>query len=198
MSQDEYLNREQHDEEKSGWPVWLKWGLITGALQIAFVVIQYLIDPALMIAWWNSLLSIGLLVALMVGAAMEYRDREGGWMSYGTSVWLMFRVCMLGSLLSVAFMGLLYNVIDKGLDERMKEITLEQMEQMLEKFDVPSEQIEEQMEAIEERDFSQTPRALITSWMISVVFGLFLALIASAFTKKNEPLFIDESTSTHE
>jgi len=138
------------------------------------------------------------LVALMVGAAMEYRDREGGWMSYGTSVWLMFRVCMLGSLLSVAFMGLLYNVIDKGLDERMKEITLEQMEQMLEKFDVPSEQIEEQMEAIEERDFSQTPRALITSWMISVVFGLFLALIASAFTKKNEPLFIDESTSTHE
>jgi Na+-translocating ferredoxin:NAD+ oxidoreductase RnfG subunit len=105
---------------------------------------------------------------------------------------------MLGSLLSVAFMGLLYNVIDKGLDEQMKEITLEQMEQMLEKFDVPSEQIEEQMEAIEERDFSQTPRALITSWMISVVFGLFLALIASAFTKKNEPLFIDESTSTHE
>lgn len=197
MSQDEYLTREQHDEEKSGWPVWLKWGLITGALQIAFVVIQYLIDPALMIAWWNSLLSIGLLVALMVGAAMEYRDREGGRMSYGTSVWLMFRVCMLGSLLSVAFMGLLYNVIDKGLDERMKEITLEQMEQMLEKFDVPSEQIEEQMEAIEERDFSQTPRALITSWMISVVFGLFLALIASAFTKKNEPLFIDESTSTH-
>jgi len=198
MSQDEYLTREQHDEEKSGWPVWLKWGLISGALQIAFVVIQYLIDPALMIAWWNSLLSIGLLVALMVGAAMEYRDREGGWMSYGTSVWLMFRVCMLGSLLSVAFMGLLYNVIDKGLDEQMKEITLEQMEQMLEKFDVPSEQIEEQMEAIEERDFSQTPRALITSWMISVVFGLFLALIASAFTKKNEPLFIDESTSTHE
>lgn len=197
MSQDEYLTREQHDEEKSGWPVWLKWGLISGALQIAFVVIQYVIDPALMIAWWNSLLSIGLLVALMVGAAMEYRDREGGWMSYGTSVWLMFRVCMLGSLLSVAFMGLLYNVIDKGLDERMKEITLEQMEQMLEKFDVPSEQIEEQMEAIEERDFSQTPRALITSWMISVVFGLFLALIASAFTKKNEPLFIDESTSTH-
>jgi len=198
MSQDEYLNRKQHDVESSGWPVWLKWGLITGALQIAFVVIQYVIDPALMIAWWNSLLSIGLLVALMVGAAMEYRDREGGWMSYGTSVWLMFRVCMLGSLLSVAFMGLLYNVIDKGLDERMKEITLEQMEQMLEKFDVPSEQIEEQMEAIEERDFSQTPRALITSWMISVVFGLFLALIASAFTKKNEPLFIDESTSTHE
>jgi FtsH-binding integral membrane protein len=198
MSQDDYLNRKQHDVESSGWPVWLKWGLITGALQIAFVVIQYVIDPALMIAWWNSLLSIGLLVALMVGAAMEYRDREGGWMSYGTSVWLMFRVCMLGSLLSVAFMGLLYNVIDKGLDERMKEITLEQMEQMLEKFDVPSEQIEEQMEAIEERDFSQTPRALITSWMISVVFGLFLALIASAFTKKNEPLFIDESTSTHE
>ncbi|MEY4145418.1 MAG: hypothetical protein RLZZ335_1270 [Bacteroidota bacterium] len=198
MSQDEYLNRKQHDVESSGWPVWLKWGLITGTLQIAFVVIQYVIDPALMIAWWNSLLSIGLLVALMVGAAMEYRDREGGWMSYGTSVWLMFRVCMLGSLLSVAFMGLLYNVIDKGLDERMKEITLEQMEQMLEKFDVPSEQIEEQMEAIEERDFSQTPRALITSWMISVVFGLFLALIASAFTKKNEPLFIDESTSTHE
>jgi len=198
MSQDEYLNRKQHDVESSGWPVWLKWGLITGALQIAFVVIQYVIDPALMIAWWNSLLSIGLLVALMVGAAMEYRDREGGWMSYGTSVWLMFRVCMLGSLLSVAFMGLLYNVIDKGLDERMKEITLEQMEQMLEKFDVPSEQIEEQMEAIEERDFSQTPRALITSWLISVVFGLFLALIASAFTKKNEPLFIDESTSTHE
>jgi len=198
MSQDEYLNRKQHDVESSGWPVWLKWGLITGALQIAFVVIQYVIDPALMIAWWNSLLSIGLLVALMVGAAMEYRDREGGWMSYGASVWLMLRVCMLGSLLSVAFMGLLYNVIDKGLDERMKEITLEQMEQMLEKFDVPSEQIEEQMEAIEERDFSQTPRALITSWMISVVFGLFLALIASAFTKKNEPLFIDESTSTHE
>lgn len=198
MSQDDYLNRKQHDVESSGWPVWLKWGLITGALQIAFVVIQYVIDPALMIAWWNSLLSIGLLVALMVGAAMEYRDREGGWMSYGTSVWLMFRVCMLGSFLSVAFMGLLYNVIDKGLDERMKEITLEQMEQMLEKFDVPSEQIEEQMEAIEERDFSQTPRALITSWMISVVFGLFLALIASAFTKKNEPLFIDESTSSHE
>jgi len=89
------------------------------------------------------------------------------------SVWLMFRVCMLGSLLSVAFMGLLYNVIDKGLDEQMKEITLEQMEQMLEKFDVPSEQIE----AIEERDVSQTPRGfdyvLDDLRCIRIVFGAY-------------------------
>ena len=84
-------------------------------------------------------------------------------------------------------MGLLYNVIDKGLAEQMKELTIEQTENMLEKFNVPEDQIEEQMEKIEKSDFNQSPRALITSWMISVVFGLFLALIASAFTKKMSP-----------
>ena len=179
-------------------PVWLKWGLITGFLQIAIVGIQYAVDPAMMIAWWNSLLSLGLLVALMVGASLEHREGEGGWMNYGTSVWVMLRVCMLGTFMRVVFMGLLYNFIDKGLSEQMKEIKLEQMEKMLENFDVPSDQIEEQLEDIEKRDFSQTPRALITSWMISVVFGLFLALIASAFTKKNEPLFTNESSATDE
>ena len=144
------------------------------------------------------LLSVGLLVALMVGASLAQRERDGGWISYGASVWVMLRVCMLGTLISVLFMGLLYNVFDKGLADQMKEITLEQMEQMLENFDVPADQIEEQLEAIEARDFTQTPRALATSWMISVVFGLLLALIASAFTKKSEPLFADESTITHE
>jgi len=191
MSQDVNLYREPTDKKSGKMPVWLKWGLITGFLQIAIVGIQYAVDPAMMIAWWNSLLSVGLLVALMVGASLEHREGEGGWMNYGTSVWVMLRVCMLGTFMSVVFMGLLYNFIDKGLSEQMKEITLEQMEKMLENFDVPSDQIEEQLEDIEKRDFSQTPRALITSWMISVVFGLFLALIASAFTKKNEPLFTD-------
>jgi len=199
MNRDHNFYKDPLEEERGGWPVWLKWGLITGVLQIAFIAVQYIIDPALMIAWWNSLLSIGLLVALMVGAALEHRREEGGgWVNYGTSVWVMLRVCMLGTLLNVAFMWVLYNVIDKGLDEHMKEITLEQVEQMLEKFDVPSEQIEEQLEAIEERDFSQTPRALATSWMILVIVGLFLALIASAFTRKNEPLFMDDSAQDHE
>jgi hypothetical protein len=198
MSQDVNLYREPTDKKSGKMPVWLKWGLITGFLQIAIVGIQYSVDPAMMIAWWNSLLSVGLLVALMVGASLEYREGEGGWMSYGASVWVMLRVCMLGSFMSVVFMGVLYNFIDKGLAEQMKEISLEQVEKMLEKFDVPSDQIEEQLEEIEKRDFSQTPRALITSWMVSIVFGLFLALIASAFTKKNEPLFTDESTATDE
>jgi len=198
MSQDVNLYREPTDKKSGKMPVWLKWGLITGFLQIAIVGIQYAVDPAMMIAWWNSLLSVGLLVALMVGASLEHREGEGGWMNYGTSVWVMLRVCMLGSLLSVAFMGLLYNVIDKGLAEQMKELTIEQTENMLEKFNVPEDQIEEQMEKIEKSDFNQSPRALITSWMISVVFGLFLALIASAFTKKNEPLFTNESSATDE
>lgn len=198
MRRDENFFQEPFSLESIGWPVWVKWGLITGGLQIVFVAIPYLVDPALMIAWWNSLLSIGLLVALMVGASLQFREKEGGWMSYGSSVWVMLRVCMLGSLLSVAFMGLLYNVIDKGLAEQMKEITLQQTEEMLENFNVPSEQIDEQLESIEDRDFSQTPRALFTAWIISVVFGLFLALIASVFTRKNEPIFSDESTATDE
>jgi hypothetical protein len=198
MRQDENTYREPYQDGGFGMPVWLKWGSITGFIQVIFVITQYYIDPALMIVWWNSLLSVGLLVALMVGASLAQRERDGGWISYGASVWVMLRVCMLGTLISVLFMGLLYNVFDKGLADQMKEITLEQMEQMLENFDVPADQIEEQLEAIEARDFTQTPRALATSWMISVVFGLLLALIASAFTKKSEPLFADESTITHE
>ena len=94
----------------------------------------------------------------------------------------------------MVFIGLLYNVIDTELDEKMKELTLEKTEQMLENFNAPSDQIEETMEAMEKRDFSQTPRSLGIAWMVSLIFGLFLALIASAFTRKNEPLFSEGST----
>jgi len=194
MSQNLGIDTDTPAPQSAGLPDWLRWGLILGGLQIAFTAVQYMIDPALMIAWWNSLLALGLLIALMVAAALERRKALGGYLSYGESVWLMCRVCMVGGLLSVVFIGLLYNVIDTELDEKMKELTLEKTEQMLENFNAPSDQIEETMEAMEKRDFSQTPRSLGIAWMVSLIFGLFLALIASAFTRKNEPLFSEGST----
>ncbi len=51
----------------------VKWGLYLGGLNVAYILVLYLIDVSLLISFWNSAISLTLLIVFMVLAMKEQR-----------------------------------------------------------------------------------------------------------------------------
>jgi|GEM_PF-2964937 len=64
----------------------VKWGLYLGGLNVAYILVLYLIDVSLLISFWNSAISLVLLVAFMVLAMKEQRRNNNEALSYGNGV----------------------------------------------------------------------------------------------------------------
>jgi hypothetical protein len=171
----------------------VKWGLYLGGLNVAYILVLYLIDVSLLISFWNSAISLTLLIVFMVLAMKEQRRNNNEALSYGNVVVIGIAVGIISSLIGVIFNGLLYNYIDPTLPETIRELTLEKTLGMMESMGASEETIEQAMGNMDERQFQQDLRASFTALLISSLFSAFVALIVAAFVKKEAPLFEEEA-----
>jgi hypothetical protein len=171
----------------------VKWGLYLGGVNVAYILVLYLIDVSLLISFWNSAISLVLLVTFMVLAMKEQRSANGGGLSYGQGVVTGLVVGVISSIIGVLFNAILYNYIDPTLPETIRELTLEKTLGMMESMGASEETIDQAMGNMDERQFKQDLRASFTALLITAIFSTFVALIVAAFVKKEAPLFEEEA-----
>ncbi len=171
----------------------VKWGLFLGGVNVVYILLLYIIDVSLLVSFWNSLISLAITVGFMVLAMREQRAANGGVLAYGNAVVLGIGVGVISSIIGVGFNGILYNIIDPGLAETMKELTVEKTASMMEGFGASEADIEKALENMDARNFEQNFRSMATALMVSAVFSAFVALIVGAFLKKNPDIF-EETT----
>ena len=90
-------------------------------------------------------------------------------------------------LIASAYSLLLHTVIDPDLGSRLTEAMIEQQTQILERFSVPEEQMDEAIKTLREQDSFSVPSLLKSSGIASVVFSLIMGLIVGAIIKKKVP-----------
>lgn len=171
----------------------IKWGLFLGGVNVLYILLLYIVDVSLLVSFWNSLIAFALTVVFMVLAMREQRNLNGNVLAYGNAVVLGIGVGVLSSIVGVAFNGILYNVIDPGLAETMKELTIEKTASMMEGFGASEADVEKALENMDTRSFEQDFRSMATALMVSAIFSAFVALIVGAFMKRNPDIF-EEST----
>jgi len=133
---------------------------------------------------WFPFVSLAILVVFMVKAVRDYKAQNGGYASFGEALIQSFGTALVSMVISIIFTYLLYNIIDPGLGDIMKESMIDRFESMEDLLG--EEAVEEMIVALEEQDFSMGLSQIIQGSLTSSILSLILALIVSAITKKND------------
>lgn len=166
----------------------LKPGFILGLLFILILFIGYTVDATLLIdTKFSGLIVLGLIIGAVV-MAIQFRNSNGGHLSYGGSYSFHFISLALGALLGVLFTILLFEVIDPGLQSFLGDIILEQVVDVLEKRGESMSTINGRYDVLRDYAYNQVSAM---SFMKTYIFLLVLFAIVSALValiaKKEKP-----------
>lgn len=172
-------------------PVWLKYGIIYGLASIVLSLLTYYVFPQGMIVTIVMVfvsIAIGIYILLLAGK--EQRRLNGNVLPFSEAVKTTFLSGMVGVVISTLFSIILLNLIDSGLSDRLTEMTIDSTRSMMEKLNLPEEEIEKAMEDIEENAANAySTGKLLLSMVMNSVWILILSLIVSAIIKRDPQPF---------
>ena len=167
----------------------LKGGFIIGGISILIGMFIYVFNTKFLASAW--MLLIGLLPVLIVGIyiGISYRNAIGKYISYGESLKFLFLIFIIASLLGTAFNVLLFHFIDPTLANNIELWTIENTASYMEYWGVPQEVIDQEVSKLEGTISQQySISGILKSFPIGLIIMFLLALIASIFVKKEEPV----------
>lgn len=167
----------------------IKYGLILGFVQISLTIVMYLTDISLLVGFKGSGIRLLVVAILVVVFAIRVRTLQGGLITFGEGFKAMFVMGLIGMLMDTTLVYVLYNFIDADLAEQTKQITINTTQEMLEKFNVPADQMEKSMEEIEKQDFSYSILKMLQAIFGSAVVGSGFSAIVAAIIKKESKFF---------
>jgi len=161
-------------------------GLIAGLVGIVLYLGYYFINPDLLFNFWlGFIVGLAVWIYFMRKAGMDTKADNGGFLTFKEGLKPTFLTFVVGSLLTVLFSYVLFNMIDPSLNDLMKEKSLEMAEKMSSMFGASEEAVEAMREQMEEQDMSMSIGRLVQQYLIGLIFpGFILALIISAVIKK--------------
>ena len=170
----------------------VKFGLIYGALSIVLSLITYFTAPENLVSFtsWTAIAGLILMLACMYMSSKNTRDDKGGFIPFGEALIPALVTFVIGGIIGVIYMYVLTNFIDTGVQDVIRESTVDMQRGMFEMAGMPEDQILEALEQAEadmEGQFSLGALAFGTLFNI-LVMGLPVSAIIAAIVKKKEPI----------
>ncbi len=131
-----------------------------------------------------SLLSLVILVIGIFLAHKNYKESNGGFMSYGQGLGIGTIVSILAGLLGGIFRYVYMEFIDPAAAQRV----LDQARAKLEEAGNMSDAQIDQAVQMSQR-FSSGPMGLVFAIVGSAIMGFLITLVIAAITKRNRPEF---------
>jgi len=165
----------------------IKFGVIAGIIGVLITAGIYIIDLKLFTAWWLGIISILIYLVLGIVLMIQTKKALQNNFSFKDAFTTYFIYAIVGIAISVVFNIILFNVIDPGAKETVKELSIEAAVDMMKKFNTPTAAIKEAVEKMEEQDQFETFQQLkgsIFSIIFSAIFGVILAAIFKSKPKE--------------
>lgn len=167
------------------------FGIILGLFSVLFTTAIYVIDLKLFTSWWIGLFSIA--VAIVIGIALELKTKKqlNGVFPFKDAFTVYFIAALVGTVVSTVYNYILFNIIDPGAKETLKEITMKYTSEMMEKFGAQAEQINEAMKKVAETDnysIGNMLFGLAIALVLQAIFGLILAAIFKSKSPSSQGL----------
>jgi Protein of unknown function (DUF4199) len=175
--------QENSTPSKSISEIAVGYGLIGGAAFIVYSLLLYITDAitegGITFGILNFAISLGMLVAIAVYAIRELRKQQGGLISFGEAFRVSFFAMTISTILTTVFNYVYIQFIDPGMVDKLIRST----GKMLQKFNMPPEEIEKQLAELPKRFELQ---GQLMGLLINVVFGAIIGLICARSMKKNQ------------
>ncbi len=162
-----------------------KHGLLAGGSAIIISLIIYLIDPHMYLKF-GALISPIPMIYFMVQAAITEKKLNKGIISFKDAFKNCWVTYLIYSLITTIFAYILFNFIDPGLNEMVKETAIEAFEKM--RSFLGDEATDKAIESMEE-GATQTIGTLALNFLFSLILpgALFAAIIALIVKKEENP-----------
>jgi hypothetical protein len=165
----------------------VKYGLICSVLMIVPTIVQMIVGMDKL--WINGLITFAffvLMIWLIIKAVKEFRLESENRITFGSAFNIAITSFLIVTLISTGFSFIHQNYIDPEYGQRVKEMTIQKME---EKFNDNPGMSEDQkiafMEKFENQDPSFTLRKALTMMGWNIGIYLVISLIISASIKKD-------------
>lgn len=165
----------------------LKSGLIIGGISIAISLVLWATISDVQLRNKFGYATYFILALLYHFYTKSYRDNSlDGAISYGKAFTFMFYITIATSLLYMVYMYVLFNFLDPGMIDVIKEQAAEKLYQS---SGLTDEQIEQAVEM--QSMWVNSTMMTISGFFGSLIFGTILSLIVAIFVKKDLQIIED-------
>lgn len=168
----------------------LKNGAIWGAINIVIFLVTWYIMPSLMSSYFYAGITIIIGITLAVFFCIDLRKKAGGYWSFGEALWPIFAMFLTSMALVFVFTIVFGKFIDPSYPVKMKELSLESTEKMMNSMGVSGEDLDKAMAGASEnldKQFSPTFAQAVQSFGIAAILYFIGALIFALIFKRSNP-----------
>jgi len=167
--------------------VLLQYGALAAGTSLLFFVILYLMGSESFtspLAWVSMLAPIVFAVL----ACLRARKENGGFLEFREALKICFGILVITTLASSLFSYVLFNFIDPAFADSMKQLTMEQTQKFMQRFNVPQEAADKALEQILNTNLYSLGN-ILKSFAQACIGYFIVALILAAILKKKKPFF---------
>lgn len=163
----------------------IKYGLIGGILMVVLLMLIYLVAPAKLASMITMVVYVPVLFCMIWGG-ITYRKEVGAFGSFGEAFLAVFIISVISTLIFDTFGYLLYAVIDPDLPAYIKDLSLQNTAEMVEKFGGSDEEVEKALKRIEDTDFTPTLKSTLIRYASSFAIGAILSALIALFVRRGD------------
>lgn len=167
----------------------VKFGLIAGVIAVLITSTMYAVNLNLFAEWWIGILNIIIYTALGIYAMIQTKKELNGVYSFKDAFTTYFVYAVIGILISVSFNVILFNFIDPGAKETLKEISIEAAVSMMKKFNTPAEAMKKAIEDMSNTDQFGIVEQFKGSIFTIIFSAIFAVILAAIFKSKPKEQF---------
>jgi len=164
----------------------INFGIITGVVMIIITTVMYIIDISLFVNIWLgiSLFLINLVIGII--AVAKAKKGLGGFITFKEAFTVFFIVMAIGSLFNVVFMYVLFNIIDPGAQDTIKEQLITKSVTWMRSMGLKTEDIRksvDEMKATESFSLVSLIKSYFSGLLMYAIIGLIVAIALRNKTK---------------
>ncbi|MCM8570778.1 DUF4199 domain-containing protein [Gramella jeungdoensis] len=160
------------------------YGVYLGIGLVLILALAYAFDLSLFTKWWFG---VGLLIFVVILASMSTSKAKKVSVSlfkFKDAFAAYFLTVFIGTLISLVFGMILFNIIDTEAAKTLTELTIESTRAMMEGFGAPEEQINEAIQKMQEENQYSLVNQLKGYGFQLILYALIGLIVALVFREK--------------
>jgi len=166
--------------------------LIWAVISIALFLIVYYVKPDLMGSFTWGIIQLVIGIGLAVWLCLDLRKKAGGYWTFRSALSHIFLMFFVQALIVFLFTIIFAKFLEPSFVDKMKVISQNTTEQMLEKMGMDQDKIDEALKESEkqiEKQFNPGVSEMLVGIGTVAIMYFIGALIFAAIFKKDPPVF---------
>jgi len=162
----------------------INYGYYLAITLALLIIIAYAVNLEYLAGGWYSILLFICIIIFGIISIVKAKSISGNFLNFKHSFTAYFITVAIGVFASVLIFYILFNFIDTGAAETLKQLNIEAQVERMQSFGMNEDALSEMMIAMEDQNSYSIP-TLLLGLVIQLVIYSIIGLIAAAFIKKN-------------